>query len=227
MVAKKIEDVFSILKTLDQKPLHTKLQNLTAFNHTYLIITKNVYAKLGKNYFQKDALMEKIDINFVNYYFHALNSYFNKKNCPPAWKILFDSCVEDNKFQFIYMALGVNAHVNNDLPQTLHDVMRGSRFQYDFLLINEIIKYSLHEVVRSLHEKNRLMNVTKNIFEKLYAYCLNNLISSWRKDAWNSYLKLTEDKITVQKIELKARKKAETIVSIRNIIDLPRILKTG
>ena len=207
--------------------LHTKLQNLTAFNHTYLIITKNVYSKLDKNYFQNDALMEKIDINFVNYYFRALNNYLDKKNCPPAWKILFDSCVEDNKFQFIYMALGVNAHVNNDLPQTLHDVMQRSRFQYDYLLINEIIKYSLHEVVRSLHEKNRLMNITKNIFEKLYAYYLNNLISTWRKEAWNSYLKLTEDKITVQKIELKAKKKAETIVSFRNILDLPRILKTG
>ena len=225
MVAKKFEDVVAILKTLDHKLQHTKLQNLVAFNHTYLIITRNVYEKIEKSYFYNDTLMEKIDVNFGNYYFRALNNYLNNNNCPPAWKILFESCVGDNKFQFIYMALGVNAHVNNDLPQTLAGVMQGSRFRHDFLLINDIIKHSLHEVVRSLREKNLLINATKNVFEKLYAYYLNNLISKWRKEAWSSYLKLIENKINIQAIESQAKKKAEILVGINSLLDIPKILR--
>ncbi len=222
--AKTIKEVIEELKYLDDGLRNTDLQNLIAFNHTYLIITRNVFKRFGKNYFQNDDLMERIDVNFGNYYFSSLKKYLKNKPCPPAWKILFDNCIKDNKFQFIYMALGVNAHVNNDLPQTLDDVMKGSRFQYDFLLINEIIKHSLHEVVRSLHEKNRAMNIAKNIFESVYAKYLNNLISEWRNDAWNSYLKLIENKTTVQKIELKAKKKAENITYIRSILDLKKIL---
>ena len=224
-LTKKITEVIDQLQIIDNELIDTKLQNLVAFNHTYLIITRNVYEKLEKSYFYNDALMEKIDVNFGNYYFRALDNYLNKNHCPKAWKILFDSCIEDNKFQFIYMALGVNAHVNNDLPQTLADVMQGSRFRHDFLLINDIIKHSLHEVVRSLREKNLLINATKNVFEKLYAYYLNNLISKWRNEAWSSYLKLTEKKINIQTIESQAKKKAEILVGINSLLDIPKILR--
>jgi len=222
--AQSIEEVKDQLKTLDTELVGTDMQNLIPFNHTYLIITRSVFEKISTGYFENDSLMKKIDTHFGNYYFHALNEYVHQRSCPEAWNITFDTCKKGKNFQFIYMALGVNAHVNNDLPQTLHDVMNGDLFQKDFLLVNTIIAECLHEVVLSLHEKNHLINMGKNVFENEYALFLNGIIQKWRETAWRNYIELHNKQITKGIIETQAAKKAEILASIDSVVKIPKIL---
>src|SRR3712207_4170746 len=99
---KTIEQVITQLEQLDVELTGTDLENLIAFNHTYLIITKNVYAKIGTGFFQRDELMRNIDVCFANYYVDALHNYLTNKPCPPAWQVLFDACKQNNTYQFIY-----------------------------------------------------------------------------------------------------------------------------
>ncbi len=155
------------------------MEDLIAFNHTYAVITRNVVSKLGSQYFSDDKSMQKIDVNFGNYYFRALKGYIETGKCTPSWQYLFDACRNKSHFQFIYLALGVNAHVNNDLPQTLFEVLRGNIHSGDYFKVNTIISQSINEVMTKLKEKNKALNTIENLLHPLYSYFFNWIIQNW------------------------------------------------
>jgi hypothetical protein len=203
---------------LEKELKNTEMQNLVAFNHTYLIITRNVAEKLGKNYFNNDELMEKFDIHFSRYYFDALYNYVHEEACPPSWKILFNLCKKDNLYQFMYMALGVNAHVNNDLGLTIFDIVKDDSYKKDYDKVNIIIKKSIKEVVNFLEEKSRPLNSAKNSFQPVYSYFLYKIIQKWRHNAWENYTMLKAQSVRKTDIEKKAEKTAGKLTKIRSYL---------
>lgn len=200
---------------LQEELTGTDLENLKAFNYTYYIITKNVAGKFGQDYFKHESLMEEFDINFAYYYFNALGDYMTGKKMAPAWKICFDFCRQDKSFQINYMALGVNAHVNNDLALSLHDIIKTEGFKEDFDKVNQVIAESLSEVIAALEEKNPAFNKLKNQFQGQYAVILNGIICRWRAQAWNNYLNLRKKEVVVEQIETKASQMANNLKKIR------------
>ncbi|CAN5182694.1 hypothetical protein BH09PAT2_BH09PAT2_07940 [soil metagenome] len=224
-IATTIEEVKNQMTSLDYELEGTDMKNLIAFNHTYLIITRNVYDKLNTEYFADDELMKKTDVCFGNYYFDALHQYINTNDCPPAWRILFDACRRNDTYQFVYMAMGVNAHVNNDLPQTLHDVMKGNICKEDYEYINDIIGYSISEVVDALDEKNVFLHLSEHLGTLFYTQFLKYIICKWRSRAWNQYIDLNNGLIFVDAVEKEAQKKAIILAKIQKIYQIPSIMK--
>lgn len=212
------------MRLLNEELADTDMQNLRAFNQTYYIITKNVFSKLYTGFFTDNELLQEIDVRFSHYYFQALKEYVETGSCPPAWKILFEICPKNNLLQFTYMALGVNAHVNNDLPQTLRDVMKGNNDKHDFTVVNDIIRNCLDEVVSSLEEKSLLINTLENTTKHFYEALLMTLIQNWRNYAWDTYLKLQKNLTSIGAIESKAQANANKIVTIRSIFDASQVL---
>ncbi len=201
-----IEEVITHMVELDNELHGTTLENLCAFNTTYLIITRAVAGRLGKNYFEQDSLMQKFDIIFAQYYFDALSGYISGKSIAGAWLILFDACERDSCLQSQYMALGVNAHVNNDLAFSLREMEDNN--QNDFLKINFVIRQSLSEVILSLNEKNKHLQNFKNWSKPVYGELLTMLIKNWRSKAWNNYRLLTYNETSRVQIEQAATRLA-------------------
>ncbi len=220
-----IETVLEQLKNLDDELALSDMHNLIAFNHTYFIITRNVYQKLGTGYFDDDSHMKSLDTCFGNYYFDALKSYVQDVPCPQAWTTLFESCKKNDAYQFIYMALGVNAHVNNDLPQTLCDVHARLAEKGDFDRINEVISKSIPEVIDSLHERQAVLTFFENALEGVYTWYLNSTIQKWRRNAWQQYIRLEKNEITVSQIEDDTAKNAEILAKITHLQNIPHLLK--
>lgn len=187
-----ITEVIAHMQQLNKTLVDTNLHNLLAFNNTYLIITQAVFQEFGTQFFQDNQRMEKLDIIFAKYYFDALHDYVQGAECAPAWKMLFDACKRNNLYQWQYMALGVNAHVNNDLPFTLYDANFGPDYQTDFNRINRILFQQIQNVVRSLNEKNHVLNILENNLVYLYRYGLSTIISKWRTSAWQNYQTLLQ-----------------------------------
>lgn len=213
-----IMDVIHEMEDLDKELLQTDLENLLAFNHTYLIITKAVASKLGQKYFNNDELMQTLDINFAGYYFLALKDYVEGKSTPPAWALLFDACKKNNLLQSIYMGMGVNAHVNNDLSQSLRDVIQDTSYKEDFDKVNTIIHYSTPEVIKYLKEENTVVNTVKNISLPIYSFALSITIQKWRENAWNDSRKLIAHTISEEKIENQAYTMAKKLVFFKRIL---------
>lgn len=213
-----IDDVMTQMRMLDEELVNTELQNLIAFNHTYLIITETVSSRFGHHYFSDDALMQQLDINFAQYYFNPLKDYVAGKTIPQAWQILFDACKNNNLYQAIYMGMGVNAHVNNDLGQSLFDVVDDEGYESDFNKVNKLIDLSIPKVIHSLKERSRLSNTTKNIALPLYTFILRKMIRRWRQNAWNNFIGLKQARLTPQMIEGNAEKIARRLAFCKDIL---------
>lgn len=199
-----IADVIQELKYINQISKDTSFENIFAFNNTYLIITEIVKAKMDTGYFDDDKRMEKFDIIFAQYYFDALHSYLEGATCPSSWRVLFDAAKSNTSMQWQYMALGVNAHVNNDLALALYDADFGSQYKNDYLKVNTIIFKTIKQVVESFTEMNPIINQIKNNSVQLYSPILYLLIKNWRLNAWNNFEKLKQGTITKNQIENKS-----------------------
>ncbi len=211
-----IDTVVLAMNKLEKELSETELCNLISFNHTYLLITEAVRSRLGKNYFDNDKLMILFDINFTRYYFNALKNYVDKRPCPPAWKVLFDNCKKNNSFQMIYMGLGVNAHVNNDLAFTLLDTIKAKEiYRNDYNKVNSIINSCVEEVISHIIEKPPFLNKLKMLLLPFYRQLLFIIIKRWRTNAWKAFEKLESRSIHAVKIEDKASKIANTLLSFR------------
>jgi hypothetical protein len=210
-----IQEVIQQMQELNQELSDTDLRYLIPFNETYRIITSAVCNKLGTHYFDNDLLMQQFDIAFSHYYFNALHGYVNQTNIAPSWKILFEACRYNRYPQFIYLALGVNAHVNNDLPQTLYDVVKSNTYAHDYSLINRVISNELSTVIHSFHEESQYLNILKILLQPLYSFKLNKIIVAWRKNGWKNYQKLLEKTKTISEIETEAVTKAKLILNMK------------
>ncbi len=220
-----VTEVIDHMQHLQNELKNTDLQNVSAFNNTYLIITQNVYKKIGTGYFTYDDVMTNVDIVFASYYFNALKSYVEGVKTPPAWKILFDECKENSHHQFIYMALGVNAHVNNDLSQSLFNVVKNDAYKTDFDKVNGIIHKSIPEVINSLQEPSRLIATLEKVFLPVYTLFLDQLIKNWRADSWITYLQLKYSSTNVNAVEKKGKQLALQLRQVKHLYDIHHLRK--
>ncbi len=221
-----VPEVITAMENLQEELENTDMENLRAFNQTYLTITKNVFARMGTGYFANDHLMTEVDIQFSRYYFNALKAYLSGRKSPEAWKVLFDSCKANRHNQFVYMAMGVNAHVNNDLAFTLVDVVSDEAFQQDFLKVNEIIHQSTKDIILSLEEKSSLVSFVENNFLILYKYFLDKLIENWRANVWKNYLNLKKGSTKKEAVEEKAFSIVKSLSNINHLSKLYLLHKT-
>jgi hypothetical protein len=204
-----ILDVIEHMRGIENEAKNTDLENIIPFTYTYRIITQNVAAHFKKKYFQDDALMEKFDITFAHYYFNALKKYVETGETTPAWQILFKNAHHNRFSRLKFMALGVNAHVNNDLAMALNDVIKVSQYENEYNKINNIIFESLDEVISGLNEKNFIYKIMYGNTQSLYFPILRKIITQWRANAWKNYELLQSDTThsayIVQKAHLVAR----------------------
>jgi Family of unknown function (DUF5995) len=202
-------DVVAHMQAINQELEGTNLEKLRNFNTTYKIITEAVYSKMQENYFDDSARMEKFDIAFAKYYFKSLKGFTNKTTIPAAWQQCFEYCSRRNSAALFCMALGVNAHVNNDLPQTVFDVGYGSSYKSDFDKVNNVIQAQIPQIIDSLSNSHPYL-VLYSHYPHLYRLVLNQIIAQWRSKAWSQYTSLMQGKVSRQKIE----KSAGTIAKI-------------
>lgn len=217
-----VVDVMKHQEALQKELTGTDMENLRAFNKTYFIITTNVFNQLGKRYFRDEDSMQKLDIVFAQYYFDALKRYVTHQNITPSWKILFDNCKQNTSYQFIYMALGVNAHVNNDLGYSLFAVITDEQFKKDFDAVNKIIDESISEVVKELIETSSLVTLGQNYALGIYKWMLTAVIKKWRKNAWDNYLLLKSNGDT-EIIAQNAQRIAKELLTIRTLPQLYKV----
>lgn len=208
-----IPAVMDHMMELQNELRRTDLSNLQLFNKTYYIITKNVYAKIGTGFFSEEETMKKLDINFARYYFDALKMYIEKRPTTPAWEIMFDVCKKDESIPFIYLALGVNAHVNNDLGMSLYDVIQDNEFKIDFYKVNPVIYSSINEVISEVR------------LPKFYNQFMKFLIFHWRNNAWKNFTGLQTEMKTKSVIQKKAYQLAQELAKVKSIKDYYHLYK--
>lgn len=192
-----IEDVARILRELDVSLAGSALDSLHSFNTTYLIITEHVQQAMRENRFQDCGFLESFDICFAMYYLQALHDYCHDARVPSAWRITFEAAQRHKAPSLVVMALGVNAHVNNDIPQVLLETSATDANRPDYRLVNQVIKEALSEVLSKVQPHHPRLH-------RLYRPVMNVLIRLWRYTAWHHFEHLAHQRLSVGQIEKRA-----------------------
>ncbi len=167
-----------------------------AFLRVYAAMTRRVLRRMEDGRFFLDpAWIERVAIRFAGMYFDALRAYDRRQRCPPAWQTAFDAAVQKRTFLLEDVVLGVNAHINNDLPQVLASILaeegdwgdtgRMERRRYDHDQINRI----LSEIVETVEDEvaahyGRLVHTLGRLMGRLDELLAAAGLKRFRDNTW-------------------------------------------
>ncbi len=99
------------------------------FHATYLRTTRAVAGEIDRGGFADGAWLERWDIVFAELYLDALHADLSGGPVPEPWRIAFDTAAKQPKLPPLrHVLLGMNAHINYDLPQALVAVISPAEF---------------------------------------------------------------------------------------------------
>ena len=116
-------------------PLEADADPRRHFHATYLRTTRAVRDALAAGRFSDPDWVERWDIAFADLYLDALRADSAGAAVPGPWAIAFRSAREQPAAPALrHVLLGMNAHINYDLPQALLAVISGAEFADPALL---------------------------------------------------------------------------------------------
>lgn len=94
------------------------------FQRVYLLMTREMKRRLADGFFEDAVWMERVLAGFARYYFDAVQAFEAGAPCPPAWEVAFGAAAAREGFVLQDALLGINAHINRDLPLVLVEILQ-------------------------------------------------------------------------------------------------------
>jgi hypothetical protein len=163
------------------------------FATTYLELTHELRDTLRTRprFFSDSKYLYVEDALFANVYINTLNAYARGQPIPPAWQIAFDTARSSDVNAAQDMLLGINAHVQNDMPFVLAALGERTRTaasrKPDHDKMNEILDAAYERVVRQIEDRFDPVVATTNArwtFADDYAGL--EMVKEWREQVWRN-----------------------------------------
>ncbi len=204
----------------------------------YRTFKNELRKNIQKGRFADSEWTEAICCRMAEMYFEAYEQYEKSQNdTPQAWRVCFDTSIAKKNNLLQDALLGMNAHINYDLPICVYDIMikfndlklgeipipfdRGlnnilQKRYFDFLMINQIAWESIELITEVLCERfSKLIEVLNQLSFKVSKKLVEQIIVEYRDKAWgNSILLLS----TKNKQELKGVKYFVDKLATKNIL---------
>ena len=121
-----IESVLAQMQQrLDQLP--DRLQHQRVFLATYRRMTAAVGEAIQNGSFEDPAWVERWDVSFVDFYLDALDRQVaGQVGVPAPWRRAFGAAPDLPPLR--HVLLGINAHINFDMPQALLRIISDAQF---------------------------------------------------------------------------------------------------
>jgi len=198
----------------DLSPLATACQHSAVFSLAYLRTTE-MYKRVATEpgFLQEPSFVNHEDAVFAQFYFDAYDRWTagDYEDVPPAWQIAFDAARDKRVTGSGDLLLGMNAHVNRDLPIALAaiGIVRPARTSrkadHDAIneMLNRVVSPLLAEVAQRFDPSVDDVNTPYGLS---YTVLMQTLIL-WRETAWRNAERLAtattdaERQSVVQSIE--------------------------
>lgn len=195
-VAQKLE---SYPPTLQSAGLH----QITIFNTVYLIITKNVRQRIEE--FEHPQFLNHFDQTFARYYLAAVKQFSQRQLPSLPWLIAFrDAHQHKRQRPIAKLALGVNAHITNDIALALRDTHAQPKHYSDYQHVNRIIFDSTDEIIEALPYRWCQYRLTRWPIKLTMAA----ITVYWRRLAWREFEQLNLHFIDSKQLQQKAGRRA-------------------
>jgi len=187
-----VDDVVAQLRSrLDALPAGSPRR---AFLSTYLRTTQAVGAAVDAGRFLDPGWVERWDVAFAELYLRAHDAFVAAEPLPRPWRLAFTA--PDGLPALRHVLLGINAHVNYDLPQALLSVISPADFD-DASLVDS--RRRDHERIDDVlagrvKDEDDLLGDSKTLLDRLLTP-LNRLgskrfLREARQKVWHNVLEL-------------------------------------
>ncbi len=193
------------------------------FAALYRAVTLRVASGIVEGDFEDGERMDRFDTAFANRYFAAVNTLLAGGRPPRSWRVAFAAESRPNTMILQHLILGMNAHINFDLPLAAIEVAPGASLpalERDYLAINAILAEVLEVAQEAVGDLSPLLDVLDRIGGRSDEELVSFSIVNARDEAWHEATRLAQ--------EHEARR-ARSIVSLDRRVALlaERILLPG
>jgi Family of unknown function (DUF5995) len=206
-------------------PLAASCDHNAIFALTYLRVTQDYRRTIAAPFFDDTPFVNHEDTVFAHYYFAAFDDWTAGQidDVPPAWRIAFDAAARHEVSGSGDLLLGINAHVQRDLPLVLYSIglvaRNGSSRKPDHDRVNIILNRVEDDVIAEIARRFDPTIDDANLPTSLDDAALFQLLAGWREDAWRSAEALAAAPtpqardLVVSQIESNAATEARAIVA--------------
>ena len=167
------------------------------FLGTYLRTTDAVAAAIESGTFEDPAWVERWDLVFAGLYLDALDAHLSEDGRPSRpWRLAFDAAPDLPTL--LNVLLGVNAHINYDLPQALLAVIPDAEFSDPSLLAGRRRDHERIDAILSGRvaaedaeiSARSVRTVVDRVLQPINRWASRRFLKEARQKVWNNTLEL-------------------------------------
>ncbi|MFL5926063.1 MAG: DUF5995 family protein [Gaiellaceae bacterium] len=206
-------------------PLADSCDHNAIFALTYLRVTQEYRRTIDGPFFDDPPFVNHEDTVFAHYYFAAFDDWTagQVEDVPPAWRIAFDAAAKHKVSAAGDLLLGINAHVQRDLPFVLYAIglvaPNGTSRKPDHDRVDVILNRVEDDIIAEIARRFDPTIDDTNLPTSLDDAALFQLLAGWREDAWRKAEALaaaptpTARAVVAAQIETDAATEAQAIVA--------------
>jgi hypothetical protein len=181
------------------------------FATTYLLLTQQIKKTVRRHphYFHDNRWLIYEDTVFANYYFRAIKANAAGKPVPEAWQIAFDTAAKGDANAAQDMLLGINAHVQRDMPFVLATVgirtKKGETRKPDHDVVNQILSDAYEPIVSEIGARyDSIVTITNASWDPLDDFGGLEMVKGWREAVWRNAERLVSAKTDADRAQVEA-----------------------
>src|SRR5262245_58837679 len=191
-IAGRAQCVDKVIRQMSRQlePLASACDHDAIFSLTYLRVTQEYRRTIDTPYFDDTPFVNHEDVIFAGYYFSAFDAWQAGRtaNVPPAWRVAFDAASDQAVSANGNLLLGINAHVQRDLPFVLYSVglvkPDGTSRKPDHDRVDQILNRVTDDLVAEIARRFDPTIDDTNLPTTLDDFALFQLLAGWRETAW-------------------------------------------
>jgi Family of unknown function (DUF5995) len=175
------------------EPLASTCDHNAIFSLTYLRVTEEYRRTVqDSTFFDDTPFVNYEDGIFARYYFSAYDAWKDGQtaNVPVAWRIAFDAARNRAVSANGDLLLGINAHVQRDLPFVLYSIglvaSDGASRKPDHDRVNQILNRVTDDLIAEIARRFDPTIDDTNLPTTLDDFTLFQTVVSWRETAWRN-----------------------------------------
>src|SRR5499427_5119653 len=172
-----------------------------AFHNTYLRTTEAVAQALRDGFFADPDWVDRWDVAFARLYLDALDADRRGEPVPEPWAVAFRAAVAQPDMPAVrHVLLGMNAHINYDLPQALLAVITDAEFadpavrarrEADHRRIDEVLAVRVGAEDAELQQLNPVTTWQDRALQPVNRMATRRFLRESRAKVWANALELS------------------------------------
>jgi len=173
-------------------PLGSSCDHNAIFSLVYLRVTEEYRRTIETPFFDDTPFVNYEDGIFARYYFAAYDAWTAGRTAdvPPAWRVAFNAARDRRVSALGDLLLGINAHVQRDLPFVLYSIglvaPDGSSRKPDHDRVDEILNRVIDDVIAEIARRFDPTIDDTNLPTTLDEFTLFQTLVAWRETAWRN-----------------------------------------